>query len=350
MKTKWCVGILFAVVSVGMSSSYAGDKEGNGGGVHFCDAKTEMYDLYEARKAHGLTLDYSCGKDEECYIRRAIDKLSPRYPRLAVMLLEEIQYIRANALFQDEVELAPIRDANILVHDEGCLYRQLANWWDISGKIIVDNDYFKLLDAQSRAAFYVHEAIYKIYRYMGEEKSDKARRLTGQIFSTSNMLSVMREIPLWGTAKTERKYEAFHYFVNPAFMDISSSTPLLMARIKFREGLKSSCRLLWNRGTEEALAVGSESSVTAPLLESYRYLEAEGNSRWANSALFVGECGNWEDFKGAVLKVTIRDGSLPEQIFRSFEIPLEMALEGKGLKLFLQVSELGGRSYLNQAP
>lgn len=177
----------FLLSSLLMMSSlaFAGDR-GNGGGVHLCDdGKIEMYDIYEGFTRHGLAYPQTEMSMLE-HIERALAKADKFHPAYGISLRKKVKYLlnEGHLLLRTKLQMELIEDANILVTDVGCRYAQLANWDDFSNNVLVKKEYFDRLSNLSKAALYVHEAIYSLAREAGEWTSDNSRKTTAELLST----------------------------------------------------------------------------------------------------------------------------------------------------------------------
>ncbi len=181
---KKIVLLLTLLLSV---ASFAGDK-GNGGGVHLCPNKISMYDVFEAESRYGLDI-YRGGVTTQDYINRAMAKVYNRAPFFHHVLQQNLAYLKSHLVIKDNIILTPVQDANILFVEEGCEYKQLANWDDLSGNILVQGKLFKKLSPLDEAAFYMHEAVYKMMRdAYGEVNSDLSRKMVGGMISDDSEL------------------------------------------------------------------------------------------------------------------------------------------------------------------
>jgi hypothetical protein len=181
------------------ANTFAGNEKGNGGGIHYCAGQKtqELYDIYEGQARYGYIIKpSSLSVDEQ--INNTIGKIKKANPYIARNFEEQIKYLKnGHMLLRAKVKLTPIiDDANILLVDEGCAYKQLANWDEVSGNLLVNKDYFDRMNNLNKAAFYTHEALYKVGRDLdllpieqdGNTTSDTVRRMVGEIFSTNEAL------------------------------------------------------------------------------------------------------------------------------------------------------------------
>jgi hypothetical protein len=106
-------------------------------------------------------------------------------PGVGLVLENHVTYLQnGRLLLRDNLTIAPINDANILVVDNGCSYQQLANWDDASGNVLVNKALYERMNNISRAGLYIHEALYKIDRsFFWASTSDRIRRTTAEALS-----------------------------------------------------------------------------------------------------------------------------------------------------------------------
>ncbi|MFZ4715846.1 MAG: hypothetical protein ACOYL6_19140 [Bacteriovoracaceae bacterium] len=174
-----------------LTTVHAGDRVGNGGGAHFCPGQgtAELYDLFEGRTRYQMVLD---SKIQEMNSQEQIDsylisKLAHFNPYMSQKIASLLKSIDADKLvFLDNIDLKEITDANFLMTEKGCIYEQLANWDDGSGKIFVDKTLYKLLPLMDKVALRWHEAVYKFFRVTkGAENSDYTRKIIAGLFAQS---------------------------------------------------------------------------------------------------------------------------------------------------------------------
>jgi len=189
--------MMSTVMLVGSFSSFAGSGGGNGGGLHYCEdaTKTRMYDIYEGQKRYRLDIvETEASLDE--VLNSAISKIEKINPSLAMRVFKQIAYVRNenNFVLDKDINLKVIPDANILMTDKGCSYKQLANWDEVTGKIFVDETLYVELSDFQKAALILHEAIYKVGRdTKGQKDSDLTRRAVAEILSTSLDMQTLKK-------------------------------------------------------------------------------------------------------------------------------------------------------------
>lgn len=177
------VSLLFGSLGAWAQSDKGG--VGNGGGVHWCPGKApEMYDLYEGKRRFKLKIEDD-GSSYEEIIKRSLRKLENA--TLANEIQNEIDYLETEGFsFETSLKLKLVPDANILMTDENCEYRQLANWDDETGTVFIKNEYYEQMDDFNRAALTLHESIYSVLRKrLNASNSDRSRKLVAQLMSSS---------------------------------------------------------------------------------------------------------------------------------------------------------------------
>jgi hypothetical protein len=180
------------------ATAFAGNEKGNGGGVHYCanQKSLELYDVYEAQARFGYAIKES-SLAVDVQVRNAVEKIKKNNPYIGKLVQEKVSYLKnGHMIVRAKVKLTPIGDANILIVDEGCSYKQLANWDEVSGNLIVNKDFYDRMSNTNQAALYIHETLYKVGRDLnlitkeadGTSTSDEIRRMVGEIFSSENKL------------------------------------------------------------------------------------------------------------------------------------------------------------------
>ena len=180
---------------------FAGNEKGNGGGVHFCvvQEKLELYDIYEAQARYGYKI-MDKKLSIESYTQLALNKITKNNPYIGRKVKEQLDYLNdGHMIIRSKVKLTLVEDANILVTDEDCTYKQLANWDEKSGNLIVKKEYYDSMNALNKAAFHIHETLYKVGRDLdllerdkdSNSTSDDVRRMVGEIFSTNEVLNLI---------------------------------------------------------------------------------------------------------------------------------------------------------------
>jgi len=171
-------------------NSWAGDV-GNGGMSVVCRntdgsiTSAELLDIYEGR---------------ELYQRTYADDLLSVETRIQLMLLNlvkkpeaidkfqaELSTIYANAVFVgNENELELTNDALPIIRKKGCKLEQVANYTD-NGEIFISQEIYEEFDNLNKAALYVHESFYSLYRKFNKKmlpmNSRDSRKLTAYLMA-----------------------------------------------------------------------------------------------------------------------------------------------------------------------
>lgn len=191
------------LLSLMLAASFSGfTKEGgNGGGVHVCGNKYELYDFFEGRDPRGHNINVwksekRISKDK--YILRALNHVARDIPEVSdkvVAMVNKILAIPEKELFA-EISIPVIYDVNPTVIGEGCHYQQAANWDERFGKLFISKEVYKKLDSMNQAGLIIHEAIYKLSREtkVANETSDAVREVVARIFSDEKLTEKDSEV------------------------------------------------------------------------------------------------------------------------------------------------------------
>lgn len=192
---------LILILLLSISSSVFAKGGGNGGGVHVCGDKYELYDFYEGRDPRGHNIriwksDRKLSRDQ--YITMALDHIRRDIPQVADKVATLVQKILATPekeLFA-KIRILIINDATITVMGEGCRYKQAANWDERFGKLFISKEIYKKLDPMNQAGLIVHEAVYKLSREtkVATETSDAVREVVARIFSDEKLTEKDSEV------------------------------------------------------------------------------------------------------------------------------------------------------------
>ena len=88
----------------------------------------------------------------------------------------------------------PIDDSGSIIKPKVCGIYQLGIYRDSKNELFVDGDIFSKLDETSKAAFYVHEALYWYLRKEGEITSARVRLAVAQAFAGHDFVPYDRPI------------------------------------------------------------------------------------------------------------------------------------------------------------
>lgn len=166
---------------------------GNGGQSVVCReeskgvVRAEAFDLFEGRALFGYearTPEKLSAVEVAKFYAKKVD-LSLGIANQSQKTVEgKVDFIEKNIRFLPPgVGLKPTGDAKEFVLPKDCELVQTVNFRD-SLQIFVDSDIWKLLPETSKAALYLHEAIYWQFREMGlEQDSRRTRKAVSYLFS-----------------------------------------------------------------------------------------------------------------------------------------------------------------------
>lgn len=188
---------LFIFLSLVLSFHlFAGERGGNGGGVHVCGDKVELYDFYEGK--HPLMHKLKLWElppdpvfDRMVYGILAMNHLKQDLPA-NIYALVEAEYEKLRRIPENELVISQsipfIPDADIPMVDEGCSYQQVANWNDRFERVFFRKSLFNKLDPMGQAGLYIHETLYKVSRdALVAKNSDKIRKVVAKVFSDEKL-------------------------------------------------------------------------------------------------------------------------------------------------------------------
>ncbi len=220
----------------------------NGGGGHVCDQNVELYDLFEGHhpQIHNIkTWKHQNEKAKEFYLDKALRRLRVAQPKLYKEFKRELDGILniPNNELVLPIDIPIINDADIPFVEEGCEYKQLANWNDRLNKLYFSQSLYKKLDELNKAALFYHEAAYKIARNHGATNSDGVRKFVAESFSDQDIQTSItpngeddfsEEVSAMGCANFTGFYESRCYSngreVSHSIIDVEHDT---CARLSF---------------------------------------------------------------------------------------------------------------------
>ena len=180
--------ILVALLAISISSHAS--RESHGGGAIVCQDGVFLYDLYEAT----LPEEHSWGglnivrteETEEAQINKALERLGA-WTSPSLRQLVEAAYIKARKIVRRPPPGSMIdrpRDVENEFMRIGCELKGVASYNDGKNRLSIDPDLYKRMPPTDRAALWIHESIYKIWRdHMGAEDSTFIRKMVGHLFS-----------------------------------------------------------------------------------------------------------------------------------------------------------------------
>ncbi len=198
MRIKWWVVV--GALALG-NSGFAGDK-GNGGVSVVCRdstgviASAELLDIYEGKELYRQTYSAeSLGVETRIKLLQA--ELS-QYPNFLKRFQETLTRINANTTFVSRGnELMPTNDALPILRKKGCEYEQAATYTN-DGQLFISQEIYDAFDPLNKAALFVHEAFYWIYRQGKNPQSPlnsrDSRKLTAYALAANPQQAVVRDL------------------------------------------------------------------------------------------------------------------------------------------------------------
>ena len=188
-----------------------GDSVGNGGVLWACVSGSGdqtlhaavLTDLHEAKAQHQWTLIKDPGGDAYQVYQARKAWLAATLPELFNALKSRFQYVEDHLAYID-AELLPTNDYNYATKPlaSSCSQGQwkpvnIANFREEDQQVLINNELWtsSKVPTLSKAALLFHEAIYYWMRtYYGAINSDRARKITGVLFTTMAPDAMKREI------------------------------------------------------------------------------------------------------------------------------------------------------------
>lgn len=172
---------------------------GNGGQSVICRneskeiVRAEAFDLFEGRALFGFEPKIPEGLsavEVAKYYAKKVDLSLGLGSQTQKSVEAKVNFIEKNIRFLPAgVGLKPTGDAKEFVLPKDCELVQTVNFRD-SLQIFVDSDVWKILPETSKAALYLHEAIYWQFREMGlEQDSRRTRKAVAYLFSGGKLQS-----------------------------------------------------------------------------------------------------------------------------------------------------------------
>ena len=184
-----------------LTASFSGfTKEGgNGGGVHICGNKFELYDFFEGRdpRGHNIKIWKSDKRQSrDYYLAQAFKHIERDIPEVTDKVVTMVQKILAKDELFSQISIPVINDATITVIGDGCRYEQAANWDERFGKLFISKEIYGKLDPMGQAGLIIHEAIYKLSREtkVATETSDAVREVVARVFSNEKLTEKDSEV------------------------------------------------------------------------------------------------------------------------------------------------------------
>ncbi len=203
---------VFSLLTFFMLPAYGGgDSIGHGGVIWACIGTQgsrevlagRLTDTYEAEKQYQSTLIPDPGGDPMLIYAARKAWLEREIPELYLSLKSRFEYVEQHRTFVD-AELLPTNDYNNAIKPEAATCPQgewravnIANFREDDQRVLIRESLWKSakIPALDKAALLFHEAIYYWTRSaFGTVNSDKARRITGLLFTVKPTAEVKDEI------------------------------------------------------------------------------------------------------------------------------------------------------------
>ena len=175
---------------------------GGGKGVR-CQTQTgdrvELLDLREAQKLYKLQIEnFGSTKEEalmtlsrklakhfqDSYVQDVEQQAKSYYQHFLELLEKKIQFTEPGKHLKD------VPDSFEPLKEESCFYVQVAHFYDES-VVLIDKDYWDLMDWNHRTALIAHEWFYLYARQNGANNSVQVRKMVGTLFSTKGLQPMM---------------------------------------------------------------------------------------------------------------------------------------------------------------
>lgn len=211
MKRSLLILFAFLTPQIPSLSLAGGDSVGNGGVIWACRSGPGgqnfhagiLTDLFEAKIQYGLTLISDPGGEPFAAYKARKTWLESALPEMYSTLKPRFEYVEQHLTFIN-AELLPTNDYNNAVKPIASTCPQgawsalnIANFREEDQQILISSELWNSshLPTLDKAALLFHEAIYYWMRtYFGSTNSDKARRITGILFSTLPAEKMKEEI------------------------------------------------------------------------------------------------------------------------------------------------------------
>ncbi len=179
-------------------SAFARGADGSGGGgTHTCYnadgsiRSTLLYDFYEGQALRHYKLIQADHKTPLQLLDYAMRKIYSRDPAFARSVLDQLQYYAEHRSVEWNKKFSTLPDAAIVFVDQGCEYRQIAQWrGDFDDTIFIDGNLNQVFsqNALNIAGLALHEAVYAVLRKQDKmTDSDFARDVVAQAFSDQSV-------------------------------------------------------------------------------------------------------------------------------------------------------------------
>jgi len=202
--------IFIILISLNQNTWAGGDFVGNGGVIWACTDKNSsslingiLTDLFEAKEQFGWPLITSDETDIFKIYSDRKDWLKNNLPELFRSLESKFQYVESHLVYVN-AELLPTNDYNNAIKPlaSTCLFGNwnavnIANFREEDQRVLINNELWNSskISNLNKAALLFHESVYYWMRtYFGSNNSDKARKITGLLFSNLTINDIRSEL------------------------------------------------------------------------------------------------------------------------------------------------------------
>jgi formylglycine-generating enzyme required for sulfatase activity len=192
------VALVAAFVALSAPTAKAGVGTHGGIGMSCKNANgalssVELLYLVEGRELYGFAIANSGASVDE-QITGALAKLPDEAFRK--YFTREIQKIRNEQRVIDaKYILVPTGDYSTPIIPKNCDLVQIAIYYGRESKVLLNQDLFNMLGNADKAALYIHEAAYKLFRDATKAtSSDEARQLVGALFAQGDQSVIVNQL------------------------------------------------------------------------------------------------------------------------------------------------------------
>lgn len=180
-------------------SAIAGTEISGGGNAVVCYHESgtirsaELLDLYEGRAKYGLAPSASGANAEEQMVH-ALEVVSRGLERDGILVYQGKAILRSMKVLPSGQGLKPVDDSNHIVLPKSCRIAQVARY-EPNDELFIDGDIWQHFDETNRAALLTHETVYWYLRMLGEQNSDRTRKIVSHVFAGRDLVPVDEGVP-----------------------------------------------------------------------------------------------------------------------------------------------------------
>lgn len=214
---KFVSSILLGSIFLLSSSAFAGKETSGGGGAAVCRdsnkkiTSARLLDLYEGE----VRFNYNIPQINQAPKEQIISVLSKINDQMLKQLIYQTtaQVIQSSVFLPAGVGMAPTTDLGkdyAVVVPEGCAVEPIG-FYETDGTLKLSQSVYAALSQTDRAAFFVHESVYKMAREMAfRSDSSDSRKIVASLFSNNTIEANLNIESLFYSA-TEYSLNYFNY-------------------------------------------------------------------------------------------------------------------------------------------